>query len=74
MVGPESIDIGTVEKYGICAGGKFTDEVVVAKATVDTWIGDVRLDGKPVGDAGQAAIVKACRDADDDQRPIQPGC
>jgi len=60
-----TIDIGIdiAEKYGIGAGGRFKGEAVIAKVTVDTRTGEVLLDGKPAGDAEEAAIAKACREA-----------
>jgi hypothetical protein len=63
---PESvtidIDINLAEKYGVGAGGKFKGEAKIATVTVNTKTGEVTLDGKPVGDAAETAIAKACRD------------
>ena len=57
------IEINLAEKYGIGAGGKFKGEAKIAADTVNTKTGEVMLDGKPVGDAAETAIAKACREA-----------
>lgn len=56
------ISINLAEKYGIGAGGRFKGEGTVATVTVDTRTGAVLLDGKPVGDAVETEIAKACRE------------